>query len=123
MGQPPISAIARRWADLIPASLIECDAWAIPSILVSGGEGVGYGRQEEWIVLASDRQQRRTVLAKIFRKRWVKRDVAGVIQKEVELDLVIRRTDHERAMLDYTEAPESKRKRMNEPSPAHQGFA
>ena len=28
-----------------------------------------------------------------------------------------------RAMLEYTETPESKRKRMNEPSPAHQGFA
>ena len=63
------------------------------------------------------------MLAKILLKRWVKRDVAGVIQMEVELDLVIPRTGHERAMLEYTETPESKRKRMNEPSPAHQGFA
>ena len=45
--------------------------------------------QKERITLAPNRQQRRLLGAEIFLELRVERDVAGIIQKQIELDLVI----------------------------------
>src|SRR5690242_361446 len=52
-------------------------------------EGFCARRQEKRIILAPHRQQRRLAIAQIFLELRVERDVAGVIKKEIELDLVI----------------------------------
>ena len=45
--------------------------------------------QKEWIVLAPYGKQRRLLGAEIFLELGIQRDVAGIVQKEVKLDLVI----------------------------------
>src|SRR5436309_6132544 len=52
-------------------------------------ERLGAGRQEERVVLAPHRQQRRPVRAEVFLERRVQRDIAGIIEAQVELDLVV----------------------------------
>src|SRR5215467_13337446 len=52
-------------------------------------ERLGAGREEERVVLAPYRQQRRPVRAEVFLERRVQRDIAGVIEEQVELDLVV----------------------------------
>ena len=47
-----------------------------------------WGKKER-IALAPDRQQRRLLGAEIFLELRIERDIAGIIQKQVELDLVI----------------------------------
>src|SRR5581483_5985157 len=47
------------------------------------------GRQEERIALAPDRKQRRPVCAEIFLEFGIERDIAGIIQKQVELDRIV----------------------------------
>src|SRR6516164_368448 len=51
-------------------------------------EGFGARRNEERIVLTPDRQQRRSMLAEVGLERRVGRDIRGVVQQQVELDLV-----------------------------------
>ena len=51
-------------------------------------EGFGAGRQEEGIVLAPDRQERRLVAPEILLEGRLERDVALVVAEQVELDLV-----------------------------------
>src|SRR4030095_1883062 len=52
-------------------------------------ERLGTGRQEERVVLPPDREQRRLVRAEIFVEPRVQRDVSGVVEEQIELDLVI----------------------------------
>ena len=47
------------------------------------------GRQKEWIIFSPDREQGRTILPKERLKLRIQRHIAGVVQEEVELDLVI----------------------------------
>ena len=49
-------------------------------------ERLGAGRQEERVVLAPHRQQRRPVRAEVFLERRVQRDIAGIIEAQVELE-------------------------------------
>ena len=51
-------------------------------------ERFGTRRKEERIVLAPHRQQRRPMLAEVFVKPRVHRHVAGVVEEQIELDLV-----------------------------------
>src|SRR5262249_43596227 len=55
-------------------------------------ERVRSSRQKERIILSPDRQQGWPVLAKESLKLRIKRDIACVIQKQVELDFVISRS-------------------------------
>jgi len=50
---------------------------------------LGPGRQKEWVVLPPNREQRRLVGSEILLKLWIERNVAGIIQEQVELDLII----------------------------------
>src|SRR5437870_6339594 len=52
-------------------------------------ERLGPGRQKERIVLAPDREQWRPLCAEVLLELRVERDVAGIIQEQVELDLII----------------------------------
>ena len=52
-------------------------------------ERLGPGRQKERIVLAPDREQRRPFCAEVLLELWVEGDVAGIVQEQVELDLII----------------------------------
>src|SRR5215471_600146 len=52
-------------------------------------ERLGTLRKEERIVLAPNSEQRRTVGAEIRLELRVQRDVAGVVEKQVELNLII----------------------------------
>src|SRR5215467_1470504 len=52
-------------------------------------------RNEERIILAPDRQQRRFRLAEIFLKLRIKLYVRAVIQKQIELDLLVPRAFEE----------------------------
>src|SRR5438552_10111143 len=54
------------------------------------------GRQKERIILSPDRQQGWPAFAEESLKLRIKRDIAGVIQKQVELDFVISRSGEER---------------------------
>src|ERR1700680_4646517 len=47
------------------------------------------GRQEERIIFAPDRQQRGSLGAEIFLEPWIKRDITGIVKKQVKLDLVV----------------------------------
>ena len=51
-------------------------------------ECLGAWRQEERIVLAPDRQQRRLVRAEIILESRIERDVALVVAEQIELDFV-----------------------------------
>ena len=46
-------------------------------------------RQKERVVLAPDREQRRAFRAEVLLELRIERNVAGVIQEQVELDFVI----------------------------------
>src|SRR5262245_8175605 len=59
-------------------------------------ERLGARRQEERVVPAPHRQQRRPVRAEIFVELRVQRDIAGVVEEEVELDLVVAGTSEQR---------------------------
>src|SRR5712692_5607491 len=54
--------------------------------------------QKERIALAPDRQQRRLLGAEIFLELGIERDIAGIIQKQVKLDLVIAGPGQERGV-------------------------
>src|SRR5262249_9058798 len=54
-------------------------------------ERFGARRQEERIVLSPYRKQGRLLRAEIFLKLGIESDVAGVVQKQVELNLVVPR--------------------------------
>jgi hypothetical protein len=52
-------------------------------------KGFDAGRQEERIVLALDREKRGPSDADEFLETWIKHDIAGVIQEQIQLDLVV----------------------------------
>src|SRR5260370_42660921 len=52
--------------------------------------------QEERVAIAPDSQQWRPLCAEIFLELWIESDVARIIQKEVEMDLVIAGTRQQR---------------------------
>src|SRR5262245_24787678 len=52
-------------------------------------ERLGARRQEKRIVLAPHREERRPSRAEVFLELRVQRDIAGVVEEEVELDLVV----------------------------------
>jgi hypothetical protein len=51
-------------------------------------EGFGPGGQEEWIILVSYREQRGPAGAEVLLERRVAGHVAGVVEEQVELDLI-----------------------------------
>ena len=51
-------------------------------------EGLGAGRQEERVVPAPEREQRRPAAAEIFLEFRLERDIAGIVEEEIKLDLV-----------------------------------
>ena len=51
-------------------------------------ERFGAGRQEERIVLAPDRQERRPMLTEVVLERRIERDIALVVAEQVQLHLV-----------------------------------
>ena len=55
-------------------------------------ESLCAARQEERIVFAPYGEQRRPLLPKIFLKLRVQRDIIGVVEKEIELDVLVART-------------------------------
>src|SRR5580658_5152462 len=59
----------------------EC-AWNIPL------EGFGSRGQEEWVVLAPNRQQRRLMRSEISLELRVESDVAGIVEQQIKLRLV-----------------------------------
>ena len=52
------------------------------------GERLGTGRQEERVVPAPDREQRRAMGADVFLEFGIERDVARIVEEQVELNLV-----------------------------------
>src|SRR5262249_13664623 len=52
-------------------------------------ERLGARRQEEWIVLTPHREQRRPTRAEVFLGLRIQRDITGVIEEQIELDLVV----------------------------------
>src|SRR5215510_15624195 len=52
-------------------------------------ERLGARRKEEWVVLAPHRQQRWPVDTEIFVELRVECDVTGVVEEQIELDLVV----------------------------------
>ena len=61
-------------------------------------ERLGARRQKERIVLAPHREQRRLALGKISLELGIEGDVAGIVEEEVELDLVVARAGKQRAV-------------------------
>ena len=51
-------------------------------------EGIGACWQKEWIVLAPHRKKRRLVLAEIKLEGRIERDIAFVVAKQIQLDLI-----------------------------------
>src|SRR5262249_9089615 len=52
-------------------------------------ERLGARREEERIVLAPPRQERRPPRAEVLLELRIQRDIAGVVEEQVELDLVV----------------------------------
>ena len=52
-------------------------------------KGLRPGRQEKRIVLPPYGQERRTFFAEVLLEFWVQGYIAGVVQKQVELDFVV----------------------------------
>jgi len=61
-------------------------------------ERLGAGRQKERIVLAPHREQRRLTLGKISLELGIEGDVAGIVEEEIELDLIVARAGKQRAV-------------------------
>ena len=61
-------------------------------------EGLGARRQEERIVLAPHGEQRRLVLGKIGLELGIEGDVAGIVEEEIELDLIVAGAGEQRAV-------------------------
>jgi hypothetical protein len=66
------------------------------SALGLSAKSLGLGRQEEGIVPAPDRQERRPRAGEIFLEARIERDIGGVVTEQVELYLVIAGTGHQR---------------------------
>jgi hypothetical protein len=59
-------------------------------------EGLGARRQKERIVLSPDCESRGTMSADVFLESGVERDIAVVVTKQIELDLVVARSSEQR---------------------------
>lgn len=56
---------------------------------------LGTGRDKERVVLSPYRKQRRATRAEVFLELRIERDVAGVVQKQIELNLFVARARQE----------------------------
>src|ERR1700759_2198720 len=65
-------------------------------VRIVAAEGFGARRQEERIVLAPDREQVGGMLAEVGLKLGIQRHVRRVVEKQIELDLVIARAVEQR---------------------------
>src|SRR6476660_4715544 len=61
-------------------------------------ERLGAMREKERIVLDPHREQRRVALGKISLELGIKGDVAGIVEEEIELDLIVARAGKQRAV-------------------------
>src|SRR5438477_3371661 len=61
-------------------------------------EGLSARRQKEWVVRAPDCEKRRPIFTEILLELRIERDVAGIIQEQVELDLVIAEPGQQRGV-------------------------
>ena len=52
-------------------------------------ESLGTAREKERVVLAPDCEQRRPLDAEVFLKPRVERDIAGIIEKQIQLNLIV----------------------------------
>ena len=68
------------------------------STWIVSAEGLGAGRQEEGIVPAPDRQERRPMAGEVFLKTRIKRGGGRIVTEHIELDLVIDGTGHQRVV-------------------------
>src|SRR5262249_19985603 len=72
---------------------LECEMAGVEepylSVAVVALERLRARRQEERVVLAPHRKQRRPVGAEVFLELRVERHIAGVVEEQVELDLVV----------------------------------
>ena len=59
-------------------------------------ERVSPGRQKERVILSPHREQWRPVCAEVLLELRVERDVAGIVQEQVELDLIIAESGQQR---------------------------
>src|SRR5215472_14563768 len=59
------------------------------SVAVVALERLGTRGQEKRVVLAPHREQRRPVRAEVVVELRIQRDIAGVVEEQVELDLVV----------------------------------
>src|SRR5690349_20807370 len=88
--------VSDRRRDLACVGL-ECEVAGVEqphlSVAVVALERLGTRREEERIVLAPHREQRRSVRTVVFVELRVPRDIAALIEEQVELDLVIARTN------------------------------
>ena len=80
-------------ASAISAACVSSAKWPVSKKRTVGvrdvaPEGFGAGRQEERIVLAPHRQERRLVGAEIVLEGRIERDVALVVAEQIELHLV-----------------------------------
>lgn len=84
---------SREWPTQFPDGGFQREVARIVEInfrvRIISNERFGACGQEERIVLTSDSEQRRPLRAEIFLEPGIECDVAGVIQEEVKLDLVI----------------------------------
>src|SRR4029077_3348551 len=68
------------------------------SVRVIALECLSSRRQKEWVVLAPDCEQWRPFCAEILLELRVERHVAGIIQEQVELDLIIAEPGQQRGI-------------------------
>src|SRR5215469_689899 len=61
------------------------------SIGIVALESLGAGRQEEWIVLSPDREQRGFLRAEVVLKLRIEGHITGIVQEQVQLNFVIPR--------------------------------
>src|SRR5215472_13437484 len=74
---------------------LECEVAGVEEMHLRTGvvslERLGTLREEERVALAPDGEQRWPLCAEVFLEFWIERDVACVVQKQVELDVVVPR--------------------------------
>src|SRR5215510_12368599 len=61
-------------------------------------ERLSPGRQKERVVFTPDRQQWRPFCTEVLLELRVKRDVAGIVQEQIELDLIVAGTGQQRGI-------------------------
>src|ERR1700756_742915 len=67
-------------------------------IWVIAPEGLSSRRQKEWVVLAPNCEQWRPFCTEVLLELRVERDVAGIVEEQIELDLIIAEPGQQRGV-------------------------